>query len=966
MYQKKRLSLAVSAALGLSTMIMIPGQILAQDEQAVEEDLTIEEVIVTGSRIARADIDSASPVTVIDRQQMAVTGLTDVGDLLQSMPSMSGNPIGSTTNNGGNGSVQIDLRGMGVNRTVTLVNGHRTVDGGDYQTIPSTMIERVEILKDGASAVYGADAVAGVVNIITRKDFEGIEVTAQYADTFDMDAGSQYTVGVIAGSNFDRGNVVFGLEFVDQEEAYQADFPWDFFIDSYYIYPEGCEKNLTEPYPTGCYTIGSSRIPESRLRFPNHGLFLIGDPATTPYEVGLMEPHDGRNYNYAPVNYMQTPYERTNVFGEGRFDLTDNVQFNFEFRGSYRESAQELAPLPYTDTDPQYDGFWTDPATGETTAYHGISPDNYYLRRAIDRYNSANGTSLGYEPVDQLRRRMIERARRFSQEVTQYQFIAGLEGTFGDSYDWDVFVNQGYRDRSDLDAQYSGDRLFNALGPSADLDGDGMPECYQNINDPGTLIQGCVPLNMFGGGVVDRPTGDTIVDSVTPDMIDYVAIDLVDNYQTKQSLAGASLTGANLELPGGTLGWAVGYSYWKQEYTYRPDSAKVLGAATGNVGAGTNGTLTNDAVYAEVLAPVLDSLILKGGLRYDNYDAFDGDWTWQLGVEWDVIEDLKLRGTVGTVFRAPTILELFGGVVDSFPTANDPCARDDPLPPGCEAPGVQLDNQIRGAVGGSDELIPETGDTWTAGLVWTPTFGDHAFTATVDYWQISLEDAISNYGLDYIMDQCYYELDQNFCDLITRNQDGAITRVIDTNVNLSEQGAKGIDTELRWNYESNIGDWQAALLWAHLLERTKVALPGAEEVDLAGRYTDDSVIDGGGYPTDKMNLTLQWMRGDLSVGWLMEYIDAMDGDTFCNCDSDNDPSNNLPDGSYIQKIDSMLYHDLVASYTFNSIGTTLAAGITNVTDEGPPFIDIAFNANTSVSTYRMYGRGYYVRASWRF
>jgi len=965
-----KLQTAIHLGLGLSIGALAAAYAplaVAQDQsEQDQDDLLVEEVIVTGSRIARADIDSAAPVTVINREDMVVTGLTDVGDLLQSMPSMSGSPIGTTTNNGGNGSVQIDLRGMGVNRTVTLVNGQRVVDGGDYQTIPSSMIERVEILKDGASAVYGADAVAGVVNIITRRDFEGVEVTGQYADWQDMDSGAQSTVGIIAGTAFDGGNIVFGLEYVDQEEAYQADAPWDFFQDSFYIYPEGCEKNLTEPYPTGCYRLGSSRIPESRLRFYSQGLFLIGEPASEPYEVGLMIPHDNRNYNYAPVNYIQTPYERTNVFTEGHFDLTDNVRFNFEFRGNYRESAQELAPQPYTDSDPQFDGFYTDPVTGETVAVHGISEDNYYLRRAVDRYNAENGTSLIYEPITQLRRRMIERDRRFTQEIHQYQFIAGLEGTFGDGYDWEVFVNQGYRDRSDVDTQYSGARLQNALGPSADFDGDGMPECYQDINNPATLITGCVPLNMFGGGSVVRETGEITAQTLTQDMLDYIGVELIDNYQTKQSLAGASLTGSMFNLPGGEIGWAVGYQYWKQEFSYRPDSAKVTGAATGNVGAGTDGSLTNDAVYGEFFAPVFDSFAVTGGLRYDEYDAFDGDFTWQLGLEWDVMDNLKARGTAGTVFRAPTIGELFGGVVDSFPTYVDPCAQGGTLPPGCSGPGIQLDNQVKAAVGGNPNLEPETGDTFTAGVVWTPSIGDHNFTATVDYWQIDLEDAISSLGVQFILDSCYQDLNQQACDLITRNSDGAITLIQDTNLNVSEQGAKGVDTEIRWNWASNIGDWQASMLWSHLLERTKRANPNVDEIDLSGRYTDPTAADGGAYASDKINATLQWRMGDLSVGWLMEYISGVDADTFCNCDSDGDPSNNGPDGEYIQPIDSFLYHDLIATYNFEFLKTTVTAGVTNITDEAPPYIEVGFNATTDPATYRLFGRGYYVRAAWKF
>jgi len=212
---------------------------MAQDTDALNaSDAPLEEIITTGSRIKRSDIDSASPVTVLDREDIQAQGLTDVGNLIQRMPSMSGTPLGTTTNNGNNneGLVQIDLRGMGVDRTVTLIDGKRTVDRGDYTTIPAIMIERVEILKDGASAVYGADAVAGVVNIITRKDFEGINVELQNNAWFDTDNGSQNAVSLIAGTVFDSGNFVFGAEYVDQEEAFQSDTPWGFLQGSYYIY----------------------------------------------------------------------------------------------------------------------------------------------------------------------------------------------------------------------------------------------------------------------------------------------------------------------------------------------------------------------------------------------------------------------------------------------------------------------------------------------------------------------------------------------------------------------------------------------------------------------------------------------------------------------------------------------------------------------------------------------------------
>ena len=271
-------------------------QLFAQEAASVDE-ASVEKISVTGSRIKRTDIESASPVTIIGRNDLEISGLTDIGDFLQSIPSMSGSPIGTTTNNGGTGAVLIDLRGLGSARTLTLVNGKRVVDGGDFQAIPSTMIEQVEILKDGASAVYGADAVAGVVNIVTRRDFNGIELTAQTADWNNTDGGGQDSISFIAGKEFEGGNFIFGAERVEQKEVFQRDTPWDFMQNSFYIYPGGCEAQVASPYDGttegGCYPIGSSRIPESRLPFYSQGLFLIGQPATSANEVGLMEAHDG-------------------------------------------------------------------------------------------------------------------------------------------------------------------------------------------------------------------------------------------------------------------------------------------------------------------------------------------------------------------------------------------------------------------------------------------------------------------------------------------------------------------------------------------------------------------------------------------------------------------------------------------------------------------------------------------------
>lgn len=934
----RKLQRAIHLTLGVASGALLASYIpvaSAQDELGV--------VTVTGSRIARPDLESASPVSVISHDTIVAAGITDIGNLIQRMPSMSGSPIGTTTNNGGNGSVQIDLRGMGVDRTVTLVNGRQTVDGGDYQTIPATMIERVEILKDGGSSVYGAGAVAGVVNIITRSNFTGVEVEAQTAEFFDVDGGQQSTFSFIGGKTFNEGgHFVFGAEYVDQEESYQSDTPWDFMQNSYYIYPEGCENQVAAPYDGtpqgGCYPLGSSRIQEGRLRFFDNTLFMNEGAGLVPY--------DGRTYNYAPINYLQTPFTRTNVFAEGSFDVAENIRFKASFRGNFRESSQELAPLPYDSaSDPAYTGVFNG------VAYNGMSEDNFYLAQA----QAAAG--LASQPLIDVRRRVVETTRRFEQEVTQYQVNAELDGDIGETMNWEVFYNYGHRDRSDHDlGQFYGPSLANAMGPSADLNGDGTPECYRDITDASTLIDGCVPINLVGGA-----------GTITPDMLAFVAVDLLDNFRSEQHQVGASVSGKWFDLPAGALGWAAGYGYRTDSFVYNPDSAKQLDQVTGNTGAGTDGSLTSNAVFVELYAPVFDNdsqaFALTAGARYDDYDEFDAEETWKVGFEFHAIPSLKFRGTYGTVFRAPTISDLFSGQVDSFPTYSDPCIPGvgQTLPPGCAQVGVQLDSQLLARVGGNELLIPETGDTFTAGVVWTPELASGNFSATLDYWDIQIEDGISSLGVQFILDDCYIRQNPASCALITRTVDYDIDFVIDGSLNVAEQGAKGVDAEFRYSFDTSFGQWEAAVLYSHLLERTKVPFLGAEENDLSGRYTDPTAQDGGAYAEDKGNYSLRWKWNNLMLGYQGEYISALDADTFCNCGVGNNP-----DGTYTQKIDSFLYHDFLVAYEFEKTGTKISGGVTNFTDEEPPYIEVGFNATSDPSTYRMFGRGYYLRVSQNF
>jgi len=957
-FKEKKLSVSVGAALSLSLtgFAALPMAAFAQDDGE-----QIEEIVVTGSLIKQADYDNANPVTVLSRDEMALTGITDVGDLIQRLPSMSGSPIGTTTNNGGDGSVRVDLRGLGAGRTLNLVNGKRMVDGGDFQTIPAAMIERIEILKDGAAAAYGADAVAGVINIITRTDFEGVEFEVLTADGFDMDDGDQRSMSMLVGKAFDEGHVAFGVEYVDQNPAYQADAPWGFFQVPTVIYPGGCE--LAGSPETDCFFWGSSRIPEARLNFSGYGTYMNEGAGVVPY--------DGRFYNYNPVNYIQTPYEKTNVFGSMRMDLTDDIEFKANFRMNDRISSQELAPLPFNSpTDPSYQGTWnpevvanfdldgngtigtrTNSTTGVVTpsvsSYAGISPDNYYLVQAINSIGLgaapswtvdengdplANVGGLAGVPVSDARRRMVETTRRFEQNISQLQFDMTLTGTL-DDMSWELYYNSGRRTgKYDDFGQFIGTNLANAMGPSADLDGDGNPECYTD-GTYSTVIDGCVPFNFFGGPY-----------SVTQEMIDYVSVQMIDTTRYDLDQLGGSISGSAMELPGGELLWAGGFEFREEAYTLSLDSAKQNNNVTGNKGLSTDGSYRVSSFFVEAIAPLADNIEASFGARYDDFSTYGSDTTSKVGLRWDITDDLAIRGTWGEVFRAPTVVDLFGGESDSFPTASDPCASDTPAA-GCAQQSEQLDSQILTKVGGNPDLKAETGETATFGIVYRPTFGDLEMSFTADYWQVELEDAITRLGAQYVLNDCYVRGVQGSCNFVKRRDNYNIDYVINSKYNAARYELSGVDFQVEGSMSTGYGDFRGTVLWSRNLNYDLQSFAGDDTSDLVGLYT------GSSFAEDKANITLGWSRDRLGVTYLGEYIGGMEADTTFSSLT-----------GYVQDLDAEMYHDLIVDYRMGEDRNgQISVGITNFTDEAPPYIDAGFNANTDPSTFRLFGRSYFVR-----
>ena len=926
-FKKRALTLAVTSAVGLQASIA-----LAQTDNNEEPSAqALEEIYVTGTRLRNLNLDGYAPVEVLSREDLLVSGSVDIGDVLGKLPGFSGSPIGTTTNNGGNGSVQVDLRGLGEIRTLVLIDGVRVVEGNDFQTIPTAMIDRIEVLKEGAAAVYGADAVSGVVNVITRKEIDGPEVKVQYSQSFDAGEDNVATISFATGKTFERGNVTFVAEYSEQEGAFQGDYSYDFFQDSRFIFDangtadtffnRGVVTTAQDPTNFSAILLGSSRIPGGRFitnedTTVNGVSFAAGSNLTRDLNTGEIRPYAGGlfdvpndTYNYAPVNYMQTPYEKANLFASFDYELTDTTNFNAKVRYSDRTSEQVLAPVPFSST--------TDPSYASIVPGVAISGDNFYNTLGVD--------------IGSAFRRMIERDRSFTQDVEQVQVILGLDGRFSNDIGWKTSASYGKRERTDFDfGQLFGPNLSLALGPSFQ-DASGNIVC----GTPGNVIDGCVPVNFFGG-----PGG------VTDEQYDYIGITLRDETEAETIILNGSVDG-DFEVAGLGAAWALGFEYRDEEGFFIPDVLKQQDLVTGNTGQSTIGGFDVTSVFGEVGSVLFDngnqSLEVNLGGRYDDFNLFGGDSTFQGKLKFQIMEGLVLRANYAEVFRAPGIGELFAGLSDGFPTANDPCGdrfAGGYTPIGCPAgsPITQADTQLLGRFGGNVNLEAEQGDNQIIGLVWQPSFVD-GLNITLDYWQIELEDAINNVSVQGVLDFCHR--DGLLCDSITRRADGTIGSVLSAAQNIATETAAGYDftIDYKWSIDSIGADMRFDLQYTLLDERNFQPDPTSPVQELAGTF--DSTF-GDNFVEDKAVATLAAAFEKFTLTAEVEYVGGV---TYVTAFTGDEVD-----------VDSQLYLDFAGTYQINDVWE-VRAGITNVADEEPPFLDAGFNGSTDPSSYRIEGRG---------
>jgi iron complex outermembrane recepter protein len=955
---QKSLAVSIRFALigGLAATAM---PTFAQDADSEE---TLAPIQVTGSRIKRTDLETSQPVLSITKEQLAATGVAQIGDILQNLTT-AGAALNQTFNNGGNGSTYIDLRDLGANRTLVLVNGRRFAPDGqalsgivDLNSIPTAMVERIEVLKDGASTIYGSDAIAGVVNIITVDRFEGLEADAYFGE-FDEGDGRTESYSFTAGASNDKTSAIVNVSFTKNEAVFAGDRP------------------ISAVPQFGADFCASTTNPVGRFGLPGRpGTFTLTNQ--TPTAPGVVQSATnirpfaipGDCYNFAPDNYLLTPSERFSVFGKLRHDLAENIAFRSEFVYTNRESDQLLAAIPVT--------FAGNGLFGGNVAFD-ISPNSFY-----------NPFGVG---TTRMQRRLVETGgRNFIQDVDVWHYSGGVEGYFDfadRAFTWDLGYSYSKNQDQDITrGQVNVNRIATAVGPSF-RNAQGQILC----GTPTAVIAGCVPLNLFGGP-----------GSITQEMLDYISTPLQDVFEYRRTSYQANISGDIFELPGGMFAFAAGYEYRDETGFDLPDALTATGASSGNIRQPTNGGYKVDEFFAELSVPVLkdaafaELLEFNIASRYSDYDTFGDTTNSKFGLKWKPISDLLVRGNWSEGFRAPSIAELFAGQSDNFADVSDPCTgpgqatanRFAGLTPAqranCAAAGVpatgaeQASAQIRATVGGNPELDPETSESTTFGFVYSPSYFE-GFDVSLDWWKIEIEDSITTLGAQTIADACILGGASAQCDLIQRLPGtGAIVGLLDVNTNGASDEIEGYDVTANYRFDTDsYGKYRLTLDTTYVdkyINITESGIPGDPLVySLAGNY-----YGRGAYTARlKSNLGIDWSMADWGVTWNVRYssrteedcTNAVDPDTQCSNPNgvpfnvDGLSSNGL-EIVPTNDIGGTTYHDLQARWATPWEGT-ITGGVRNIGDKDPP-VSISTFANSFDPSFDVPGRFFYVSYKQKF
>ncbi len=942
-------------------------------------------ILVTGSRIQRTDLNSTSPVTVVSPEEFRLTGAINVEQVLNTLPQVLPGLTGFS-NNPGNGAVTLNLRNLGATRTLVLVNGRRwmfydTNQIVDLNTIPQFLLGGVEVVTGGASAVYGSDAVAGVVNFKLR-DIEGLEFGGSYSLTGQGD-GQRYQFNAAIGSAFDdgRGAVTMYANYTRRDPVFQ-----DAREFSERAGGDGCitpgttgRGGIGTPFPSGiavgtCLARGGELgfVPQGSATGPT-GTFNAG--AVGAQSTYIFNPTGGGSrlfqdpadlFNFAPDNYLQLPQERYLLGAYGHYEFSDGIEAYSELSFVRNVVSQELAPTPAGVSAPL---FVSSPFFNDQT-------------RALLLQNPVNALGANYRTTS-VNFRFADIGSRNSEASREaFRVLGGVRGGITDKINFDAYYQYSRTTNTNIQqGNIARSRFINALTNEFVPGSTTQLRCV----DAAARAAGCVPLNIFGNGLAD------------PAALRYLAIQATNINTSELTNAVASINGElfNLGFGADDVGFALGAEYRKMNSAFIPDTFLASGDVLGfNAGLPTKGGYDVKEVFGEVRVPIIEegivhALELNGAFRYSDYSLqrIGGSWTYNLGGEFAPIRDVRFRGQYSRSVRAPNVQDLFGGASTGFPGATDPCSDRGPvaertaaLSAFCIASGVpaaavftrgvQPNTQIQADFGGNPNVGEETSDTFTLGVVIQPSFVPR-LNITVDYFNIKVEDTINTRlgGLGSALSICFNtvrNINDPACQIFAGkrntgtgalglNSGGLNPSLVQDNVGKLETA--GVDVQVDYNLPLFGGELGLFYLATYLdkFRNTPVALLPLRENIVEGTY---------GLPEYRHNVRVTYTQGPILASVRWRYEGGTEDFRVQNTFSGNDriANNALP----LRSISAWNYFDIALSADVGE-DFTITGGVNNVFDKQPPVLgSSAEQANTLPSFFDVLGRDFFVGANFRF
>jgi outer membrane receptor protein involved in Fe transport len=958
-----RLALSTGAlTAGMSAM----SPVSAQDEPVDRFTRPTDEVTVTGSRIQRQDYEATSPVYTIDKSALIDAGTLNVEQVLNELPQLVPSLTTTSNNPGQGGQAIVDLRGLGTSRTLVLVDGLRmqpasTAGEADLNIIPAALIQSIEVMTGGGSATYGSDAIAGVVNIKLRRDFEGVEVGMTTGLSSESD-GRTKSASVIFGGNFDddRGNAVLSMSWDEREGIFAGARDFSAVALGPDLRPLG-----STTIPSGYYEFAGTNAPtqavmdsvfaqfgapagtvpnSSWVGFNPNGSIFSRDN-TVNFQGDRSDP--GFNpanytYNYSPVNYLQLPLERHQLYAFGHYNLAEDIEIYSNLSYTTYSAEVELASTPL--------------ATGTGSSMPMSNPFIPADLRTILNSRPTPGANFTFS-----KRFTDVGPRNGTNEFDIASITVGGRGDFlvaDKDWSWDVAGTWGRTNRTESQSGNVSRSRINTV--------------YNNPNG----LAGCTGFNPFGEGNINAACARAI--SIQAQNITVL---------TTQGLF-ASVTGALANLPAGSVEMAAGLETRRNVGKFKPDQFLASGDVVGfNALQPIAGEIEVDEAFVEVSVPLLadktgvNYLGLDLGYRRSDYSTAGEIDTSMAGIEYQPIETLKFRGSYQRATRAPNIFELYRPRTENFPPVTDPCwngsaertgpngAQVDAL---CQAQGApanfpQGNSQVRALTGGNPDVGPESADTYTFGAVWQPAgVGEGQFRMAVDWFRYELEDVIGAVGAASIVSRCYnaqganptYSLGNIWCTLFTRGPTGSATDVMSNDQNLGKRNVDGIDLQFDYRLPAGPGTVNLSLAATHLLKWQQQEDPAAPLTNQEGTIGIEFAET---FPEWKGVLGLGYALDRFDIRWTIRYVDAMPS---VEADAPRSP------GRGVQPYTpSYSNHRLTGTWAPNE-QLSLMIGIDNVTDEVPPIYTTSsrsgVQANTDPSTFDVRGQRYFMSLSYLF